>query len=296
MITYFRVMDQIDTERATVLTRDTYYQVIHDLWRALPPPVSDHSETRIRRDNAAMAVVASLLPADPEQAELACKFVAACAHAKDCLRLVNEHAADLPVATKCRAQALSMMRQACAVRSLLLRIQQDRRKNAALGDTSSNEPAWSDHGIVDRMTEALRQAPAPAPKTGPEEAIIPETIEAAVSTRDAPPAAASAPTEAPAKDVPVAQAVSVYKTGSGNRGVETITRFLSPAFPIGGTPGPHAALRPPSRPNERLEAIIERVVASVSPAKQPLSAFGPFTGGMNRTQHSAGTMPRVSAA
>jgi hypothetical protein len=293
-------MEQTKNDRSTVLTRDTYYQVIHDLWRSLPPPVSDRSEDLLRRDNAAMAVVASLLPTDPEQAELACKFVALCAHAKDCLRLVNEHAANLPVATKCRAQALSMMRQACTVRSLLLRIQQGSQKGAALGDTSSNEPAWSDHGIVDRMTEALRQAPAPAPKAGPKEATIPATTEPAGSPRDTLPAAASARTGAPAKDVPAAQAVSSFKTSLLNHVSETLTRFGGPSFARGAAldrmPGSPVASRPANRPNQQLEAMMERIVASVAPAKQPQSALGPFTGVMNRSLHPAGTTPRATAA
>ncbi len=290
-------------ERAVVLTRDTYYQVIHDLWRALPPPVSDRSEDLLRRDNAAMAVVASLLPADPEQAELACKFVALCAHAKDCLRLVNEHAANLPVATKCRAQALSMMRQACTVRSLLLRIQQGSRKSAALGDTSANEPAWSDHGIVDRMTEALRQAPAPSPQAAtegpPDHATIPGTPEPAFSQQDTAPAA-SARTAAPAEDALPVQTVSVSEIRSENYAPETSARPGSVARPMGdtpgGLPGPQAASRPPHHPNKQLEAMMKRVVSRFAPPQRKLPASVAYTAPMIRTPHPADMMPRARTA
>jgi hypothetical protein len=56
------------------LPRDMYYQVIHTLCGSLPPPVSDSPEDRTRRDNAAIAQVACLLPANSDEATLAAQY------------------------------------------------------------------------------------------------------------------------------------------------------------------------------------------------------------------------------
>jgi hypothetical protein len=113
------------------LTRDMYYQLVHTLRGSLPPPVTNSPEDEIRRDNAAISKVASLLPANGEEADLAAQFVAASAQALDCLRLAREHPADTPRILKCTAQAANMMRQSRGARSLLLRVQADRRKREA---------------------------------------------------------------------------------------------------------------------------------------------------------------------
>jgi hypothetical protein len=53
------------------LPRDLYYQAIHELCAGLPPPVTGLPEDRARCDNAAIAVVASLLPANGDEVTLA---------------------------------------------------------------------------------------------------------------------------------------------------------------------------------------------------------------------------------
>jgi hypothetical protein len=68
---------------ALQLCRDTYYQVVHTLRGSLPPPVTDTPEDLARRDNAAIAHVASLLPANADEAHLASQHVAADAYAMD---------------------------------------------------------------------------------------------------------------------------------------------------------------------------------------------------------------------
>ena len=60
-----------------LLPRDYYYQLIHTLRAALPPPVTDSLEDLARRDNAAIAQVAALLPATADEASLAAQVVAA---------------------------------------------------------------------------------------------------------------------------------------------------------------------------------------------------------------------------
>ncbi|HEX3405000.1 MAG TPA: hypothetical protein VHT74_32200, partial [Acetobacteraceae bacterium] len=64
-----------------LLPRDTYWQLINTLRTSLPAPVNDTPEALARRDNAAIADVASMLPANASEAALAAQFVAAAAHA-----------------------------------------------------------------------------------------------------------------------------------------------------------------------------------------------------------------------
>src|SRR6185295_17107320 len=94
---------------ALLLPRDAYYQLVHSLRGLLPPTVTDAPEDEARRDNAAIAQVASLLPATAAEATLAAQFVAAHAHAADCLRLARRFEGDGALFLKFTAQAASMM-------------------------------------------------------------------------------------------------------------------------------------------------------------------------------------------
>ena len=148
------------------LARDTYYQLVHTLRGSLPPPVTDTPEDLARRDNAAIAHVASLLPVNADEANLAVQHVAANAAAMDCLRVAREYAtADHAFFLKCNARAISMMRQARAARELLLRVQAERRKREA-DNAAADRAAWTEHCTIGLMTDALGTAP-PAPPAEP---------------------------------------------------------------------------------------------------------------------------------
>jgi hypothetical protein len=136
-----------------LLPRHMYYQVIHTL-RATLAPVSDTPEDLARRDNAAIAQVAALLPANADEANLAALYVAAGAYAMDCLRLARERAPDHVWVLKCGAQAASTMRQARATRSLLLRVQAERQKREADNAAVDND-AWTEHCAIGLMAQAL---------------------------------------------------------------------------------------------------------------------------------------------
>jgi hypothetical protein len=136
-----------------LLPRHIYYQVIHTL-RATLAPVSDTPEDLARRDNAAIAQVACLLPANADEANLAALYVAAGAYAMDCLRLAREHAPDHVWVLKCGAQAASTMRQARATRSLLLRVQAERQKRQA-DQAAVDAAARTEHCAIGLMAEAL---------------------------------------------------------------------------------------------------------------------------------------------
>lgn len=138
------------------------------LTEALPPPLGNLPEERTARDEAAVAAVADLQPADAYQARLAARSVGADAHAMDCLRLAALAGRDSEEARRCRAQAAVMARTAeAALRSL--------RAQQAAGV----RPA-------DAVTPALDDVPAPpvpAPAELPPSDIVAEADEFALNHR-----------------------------------------------------------------------------------------------------------------
>jgi hypothetical protein len=161
------------------LPRDVYYQAIHTLSTSLPPPITDSPEDLVRRDNAAIAAVAAMLPVTADEARIAAQFVAADAQAMDSLRLARRYHGDPNLILKCSAQSASMMRQARAARTLLLRVQAERRKLEA-DSTATDKAAWTEHCAIGLMALALgRDPPAameeppppPAPLLPPEEPV-----------------------------------------------------------------------------------------------------------------------------
>ena len=148
------------------LPRDMYYQVIHTLCGSLPPPVSASPEDRTRRDNAAIAQVACLLPANADEANIAAQYVAANAQALDSLRQARENPSDAARALQCIAQSANMMRQARGARSLLMRVQAARQKREA-DNASLDKAAWLEHCTIGLMADALGRAPAPMAEPPP---------------------------------------------------------------------------------------------------------------------------------
>ena len=151
---------------ARQLPSDVYYQLIHTLCASLPL-VSDAPDGIVSRDNAAIAHVAALQPANADEANLAATLVAAHAQAMNCLRLARKYAtADHVLALKCRAQAASMLRETQATHSLLLRVQAVRRKREA--DSAASEAAARTER---RVTGLMRQALADAAAAAEEQAL-----------------------------------------------------------------------------------------------------------------------------
>ncbi len=157
----------VQPDWARLLPREAFQEILFVLREALPPPVSDDPADEVRRDRAAMAAVAALLPVTAAEGRLAAQFVAADAWAQDCLRLAKEKRRDIEVAYRCRAQAMSMMREGKSSLRLLLRLQAAREKVEA--DASAAErAAWVEHSAVGMMEEALSPAPeAPAARAVP---------------------------------------------------------------------------------------------------------------------------------
>ena len=140
--------------------------IAHKLRNEIPPPsTSDPDEIALLLDGA-IAEVASMLPANIEEAKIAARAVSADAQASDCIRharrLFNEPAA----AMKCYAQASHMMRTANAARALLLRLQTDRRKREAVR-ANCDQDRWTEHSAAGLMAATRDHAPAPEPPPPP---------------------------------------------------------------------------------------------------------------------------------
>jgi hypothetical protein len=147
------------------LPRDLYYQLVHALRDALPPPVTDSPEDLVRRDNAIIAQVASLLPANPDEVILAAQCVAASAQALDCLRLARLYPDDAVHVLKCTAQSASMMRQSRGALGQLQRLQAARDKGDA--DASSRDQAATrEHAAITLLSSVLAD-PRSAPRAEP---------------------------------------------------------------------------------------------------------------------------------
>jgi hypothetical protein len=137
-----------------LLPTDTCYQLLHTLRGLLPPPVTDRPEDLTRRDNAATAHLAGLMPVNADEADLSAHYVATNACAIDCLRLAQEHRGDAKIFLRFSAQAAIMMRHARATRTLMLRVQAERRKVEA-DSVAADHAARTAQCAIGLMTDAL---------------------------------------------------------------------------------------------------------------------------------------------
>jgi hypothetical protein len=165
------------------LPRDVYYLVVHTLRGALPPPPTEHPEDLVRRDNAAIAEVASMLPANANEATIAATCVAANARAMDALAEAREAAAngDRFWQQKCTAQSISLMREARGARTLLLRLQTAREQREK-DNAACDRAAWSEHCTISLMRQGLADAgpadePAPPVPAGQPQASAPAAVD-----------------------------------------------------------------------------------------------------------------------
>jgi hypothetical protein len=149
---------------ALQLPADVYYRVVHDLRAHLPPPEIDTPEEIARRDNAAIAKVAALLPVTAAEADLARQAVSASTYAADCLRLARQYRDDPKPYLQSLAQSASQQRQSMRALTLLQRMQAERRRqdaDAALAGTN----AWTEHIALSYMAAALDRPPLRPPAT-----------------------------------------------------------------------------------------------------------------------------------
>ena len=155
------------------LAADAYYHLVSTLCLALPPPPSDHPDDLTRRNHAAVARIAALVPVNAAEADLAAMFVAASEQWKDCLRLAQRPETTPEMPAKRRAQAIGMMREAQGALRLLLKLQEARRKRDA-DPAACTSAEWMEHCAIRLMAEALSPAVAQAPSAEPQAPPMPE--------------------------------------------------------------------------------------------------------------------------
>ena len=149
------------TDWRHVLPREIFREVVRVLRGALPSPADGSTKDEGQQDRAAMAAVGALKPANAEEGQLAAHFVMAEAWAADCLRLAEERRLEINLAMRCRAQALSFMREAKSVRRLLAKVQADRRKMEKDAEARSRAE-WEEHAVLGMMAEGLAEEEADA--------------------------------------------------------------------------------------------------------------------------------------
>jgi len=161
-------MDTLATssDPSLVLPRSTYHHLIHALLAALPPAPGNDPDARAHRNNAAIAEVAAMLPANADEAAIAVQCVASRAYALESLRLAGAHQADASFAAPCHARGTRLLREARASGSLLLRLQAERRKREA-DTTAADQAAWTEHCAIGLMTRALADPPPPPAEASP---------------------------------------------------------------------------------------------------------------------------------
>ena len=127
----------------------------------LPPDVTDPEEVALLID-AGIAAVASMLPANADEANIAIRALTGDAQASACIGYANQLTADPVAAMKCLAQVNHFHRTANAARALLLRVQTARRKREANKDTCGQD-AWTEHCAADLMVAAAQNGPVSRP-------------------------------------------------------------------------------------------------------------------------------------
>jgi hypothetical protein len=149
----FQAMTMIHpTDPLTRLPGDAYRHLFLTL-RAAMPPAADDARAAHLRDQAAVAQVAGLCPANAAEAALAAQFVAANANALACLALVQRPGSPADDGARHAATANTMMRRAQDALALLVRLQNQRTKRDA--DTAgADQAAWMEHAASAWMLEA----------------------------------------------------------------------------------------------------------------------------------------------
>ncbi|HEY2620721.1 MAG TPA: hypothetical protein VGI78_25520 [Acetobacteraceae bacterium] len=147
-------MSHIDSlpQLSPAIARHTIFLLLE----SLPPPLSDTAEERTARDEAAIASIAVLKPADAFEARLAARAVAADARGTECMRLASVPKTHPDRVDQCVRQANAMMRASeTAVRSLRA-MQALREKAEQAGQQTTSAPAEPPAGAI--AAEAERHA------------------------------------------------------------------------------------------------------------------------------------------
>jgi hypothetical protein len=134
---------------------DMYHDLIHSYCEALPRPADETPDARIRRENAAISQIASLLPVNADEANLASNYFVASARSRDCYRLSRVLAdSDPKRAEQLHREAGALLRTANTTRSMFNRVQANRRKREKDNATEHTD-LMTEHCAIGMMAEAL---------------------------------------------------------------------------------------------------------------------------------------------
>lgn len=139
-----------------------YRDVVYRLHKELPPPDTDDPELVNQIIEAAIADIASMLPANSDEARIAVRTVVADARADECARHARSLFNDYAAAMKCLAVASHFTRAANAARALLHRVQAARRKHEAI-PANCEKDCRTEDALVAFMAKAHRKTMQPAP-------------------------------------------------------------------------------------------------------------------------------------
>jgi hypothetical protein len=162
------------TAPSTNLSTQLYLQLVYTLTGLLPPPLDSTPGALRARNHAAIAKIASMLPINANEADLAAQSIAARAQAEDIMRLLRANAHNVTLTIRLNAQYASMVRTSLSAHARLMRVQAVRQKRESIED-AANQDARTQHvaeqsmlKVIDRDTEQQQAAqPKPAPVAAP---------------------------------------------------------------------------------------------------------------------------------
>ncbi len=140
-----------------------YRDIVYRLHKELPPPDTTDPDLINQTIEAAIADIASMLPANGDEARIAVRTVVADARADECARHARALSNDYAAAMKCLAQANHFTRTANAARALLHRVQAARRKHEA-DLANCQKDAWTEEAVITSLAEAHRDTRKKSPQ------------------------------------------------------------------------------------------------------------------------------------
>lgn len=145
-----------------------YRDIVYRLHKELPPPDTTDPELINQIIEFAIADIASMLPANGDEARIAVRTVVADARADECARHARTLFNDYAAAMKCLAQANHFTRTANAARALLHRVQAARRRHEA-DLANCQKDAWTEEAVISSLAEAHHAIRQPAQPVSPPE-------------------------------------------------------------------------------------------------------------------------------
>jgi len=153
------------------LSPPVYDQLVYTLTDLLPPPLDDSPDALRARNRAAIAKVASMLPVNANEADLAAQCIAARSQAEDILRLLRQNADDVALVIRLNARYASMVRTSLSVHGRLMRVQALRHKRDAI-EATAKEDEWTLHIAEQSMLKVADPTPKPPEPTRPKVAPV----------------------------------------------------------------------------------------------------------------------------